>query len=91
MSKWAFDWIPIEQPLPRSVGLDSQHKADRNAIQHSCPVLLLGNIFWECFLFPEGTVSTFWKDQPIGGAWTGLTGCETLGLVPKHLTILQFL
>ena len=36
-------------------------------------------------------MSMFWKDQSVGGMWTGLTGCGALGLVPEHLIILQFL
>ena len=39
MSKSVFNWISTEQPLLRSVGPDSQHKADRNAVQNSCPKL----------------------------------------------------
>ena len=41
-SKCVFVWLPIEQPLLRSVGPDSQCKTDRSAVHHSCPVLLLG-------------------------------------------------
>ena len=33
----------------------------------------------------EGTASTFWKDKPVGGAWTGPPRCGVLGLVPRHL------
>ena len=30
-------WLPVEQPLLRSVGLDSQCKTDRSTVQCSCP------------------------------------------------------
>ena len=32
MSKCVFDWFSIDWPLLRSVGMDSQHKADRSAL-----------------------------------------------------------
>ena len=53
--------------------LDSQCEADTSAVQCSCPELLLGKQLLGMFPFPEGTESSFWKDQPVGGVWTGLT------------------
>ena len=35
-----------------SVGLDSQHEADRSAVQCSCPELLLGKHLLRMFPFP---------------------------------------
>ena len=52
MGKCVFDWLSTEQPLLRSVGLDSQHKADRSAVQHFCPRLLLGKCFLGASPFP---------------------------------------
>ena len=73
----------------RSVGLVSQCKTYRSAIQHSCPKLLLGKHHLGTFLFPEGTASTVGKDQLVGGVWTGPTKHGTLRLVSKHLLVLQ--
>ena len=59
-------------------------------VQCSTPALSCcqENVFWEHYLFPLGTTSTFWRNQPVGGTWTSLTGCGVLGLVSKHLIIL---
>ena len=46
------------------------------------------NIFGEGYLYPEGTVSTFGKDQPVDGMWTGPSGYGTLWLVTKYIIIL---
>ena len=71
VSRCVSNWLTFKQPMLRSVGPDSQHKADRSAVPCSCPELLLQNVFGEHLLFPEGTLSKFWKDQPVGCIWTG--------------------
>ena len=44
-------------------------------VQYSTPALSCckENIFGEHYLYPEGTASMFGNDQPVDGAWTGLT------------------
>ena len=90
-SKCTLVWLPIERPPVRSVGPDSQCQMDKSAVQHSCPNVPLGKHLLGTLPFPEGTVSIFWKDQPVSGTWTGLTRCGSLGLVSKYLIILQVL
>ena len=52
-------------------------------VQYNTPALswCKKNIFWECYLYPEGTVSTF------GGTWTGLTGHGMLWLASKYIIV----
>ena len=72
----------------RSVGLDSECKTDMKTVKNSCPKLMLGKHHLQTLPFPEGTASMFWKDQPVGGAWTGQTRCGSLGFVFKYFIIL---
>ena len=59
------------------------------AVQYSPPALSCckENIFGECYPYPEGTESTFGKDQPVGGTWTDPTGCGTMWLTSKYIII----
>ena len=72
MSKYVFNWLSIEWHPLRSVGLDSQHKADRSAVQCSCPKLLLGKHLLGMSPFPwgvsihilEGSACQWCMDRP---------------------------
>ena len=75
----------------RSIGLEYRCKTDRSAVQLSCPKLLLGKHLLGTLPFPEGTVLMLWKDQPVGGMWTGPSICGLLGLVSKYFILLQVL
>ena len=65
-----FDWLSIEWLPLRSVSLDSQCKADRSAVQHSCPNWLLGKHLLGMSPFPWGDSvhvlegsACWWQDQ----------------------------
>ena len=84
-SKCVFIWLHIEWPLLRSVAQSSQCNTDGSAVQCSCCKLLLGNIFREHYLYPEGTASTFRKDQPVSGMWMAWPDTEHWDWYPSTL------
>ena len=73
--------VKNSERLPlRTVGLVTQHKAEGGMIPPSYHKLLSGKHILGTLSFSGITTSVFWKDKPVGGALSGLTGCESLCL-----------